>query len=286
MAANPQHAPDLAVVHAGFVAGGLAPRLVDELLEAYVEAKRNYYLGGLRLSEVEGGRFCEAAFRLLQQITTGTFTQLGQRIDTENIIRSLALLAVGSHPDSVRLHIPRALRLVYDVRNNRDAAHLADGIDPNVQDAILVVSVLDWVLAEFVRLYHAVPPNEAQRIVEGLVTRRAPVVQDFQGFLKVLNPSLRAADYVLVLLYQCGAAGASYADLVNWVRPQMKSNLRRTLTQLTHRYAYVHHAEPQFYITDTGKVEVERRKLYQMQDQSAKPARHRRARQRRRSKSI
>ena len=29
-------------------------KLVDELLNAYVEAKRNFYLGGLRLSEVEG----------------------------------------------------------------------------------------------------------------------------------------------------------------------------------------------------------------------------------------
>ena len=33
-----------------------SPKLVDELLEAYVEAKRNFYLGGLRLSAVEGGR--------------------------------------------------------------------------------------------------------------------------------------------------------------------------------------------------------------------------------------
>ena len=29
------------------------PRLVDELLSAYQEAKRNYFLGGLRLSAVE-----------------------------------------------------------------------------------------------------------------------------------------------------------------------------------------------------------------------------------------
>ena len=46
-------------------------KLVDELLEAYVEAKRNFYLGGLRLSAVEGGRFCEAAFRILEEATRG-----------------------------------------------------------------------------------------------------------------------------------------------------------------------------------------------------------------------
>jgi len=43
------------------------------------EAKRNFYLGGLRLSAVEGGRFCEATFRLLQQRTTGKFNALGNK---------------------------------------------------------------------------------------------------------------------------------------------------------------------------------------------------------------
>ena len=70
----------------------LDPKLVDELLDAHSEAKRNYYLGGLRLSAVEGGRFCEAAFRLLQQITTGQFTPLGNQLDTDQLIRTLAAL--------------------------------------------------------------------------------------------------------------------------------------------------------------------------------------------------
>jgi hypothetical protein len=86
------------------------------------------------------------------------------------------------------------LRVVYDIRNTRDAAHLADNIDPNLQDATLVVSVLDWILAEFVRLHHNVSPDEAQKLVEELVTRVAPVVQDFSGFLKLLNPNLGATD--------------------------------------------------------------------------------------------
>ena len=164
----------------------ISAQLVDELLAAYVEAKRNFYLGGLRLSAVEGGRFSEAALRILQERTTGKFTPLNKQIKSDTIILELSNLPAGSHPDSLRLHIPRALRVVYDIRNSRDAAHLADGIDPNLQDATLVVSVLDWVLAEFVRLYHSVSANEAQRIVENLVTRRAPAVQDFNGFLKVL----------------------------------------------------------------------------------------------------
>ena len=45
--------------------------------------------------------------------------------------------------DSVRLHIPRALGLVYGIRNKRDAAHLADGIDPSLQDANVVVFTIN-----------------------------------------------------------------------------------------------------------------------------------------------
>lgn len=236
--------------------------VVDELLTAYEEAKSNYHLGGLRLSAVEGGRFAEAAFRLLQQETTGKFTPLGKSLArTDTLIENLEKLPSASHPESIRIHIPRALRVVYDIRNKRDAAHLADGIDPNLQDATLVVSTLDWVIAEFVRLHHAVSANEAQKIVEELVTRTAPVVQDFDGFLKLLNPKLGATDQALVLLYQRGTAGADYAELEQWVSPKSVKNLRRTLRGLVHEKRFAHQAGDHYTITRTGQQDVERRKL-------------------------
>ena len=37
-------------------------------------------------------------------------------------------------------------------------------------DATLVISILDWVLAELVRMYHKVSADEAQKIIDGLVT--------------------------------------------------------------------------------------------------------------------
>src|SRR5437879_1481412 len=136
------------MVRAGLVRSFDA-KLADELLEAHSKAKENFYLGGMRLSAVEGCRFCEAAFRILQQITAGSFDPIGKQIDSEGIINRLSKIPTGAAPDSIRLHIPRALRVVYDIRNKRDAAHLADDIDPNLQDATLVASMLDWVLAEF-----------------------------------------------------------------------------------------------------------------------------------------
>jgi hypothetical protein len=237
--------------------------LVDQLLKAYEEAKQNFYLGRLRLNEVEGGRFCEAAFRILEHVTTGKFTPIGKPLkSTDELTARLAGLPFGSFPEAIRIHIPRALRVVYDIRNKRDAAHLGDGIDPNLQDAALVCSSLDWVLAEFVRLYHkSVKPHEVQSIVENLVTRKAPVVQDFGGFLKVLNPKLGAADFCLVLLYQRGSDGASFQELDEWVRPSMRNNLRRTLGDLTNKKSFVHFDGSKYKITGTGQKHVETKRL-------------------------
>jgi len=236
-------------------------QLVKELLDAHAEAKRNFYLGGLRLAEVEGGRFCEAAFRLLEQICFGKWTPLGAKLNTEKLINDFRNLSGKVQPDAVRLHIPRALRLVYDIRSKRDAAHLADGIDPNLQDATLVVSVLDWVLAEFIRLYHRVSANEAKSLVDEIVTRTAPIVQDFGGALKVLRPDLGSSDHCLVLLYHCGARGATFEDLRGWVRPTMRRNLRRTLTRLVDEQDRAHSDGLRYWITRLGEQEVERRGL-------------------------
>lgn len=245
------------------LAAKLEAKLVRELLEAHSEARRNYYLGGLRLSAVEGGRFCEAAFRLLEYATKNKkFTPLSKSLtSTDKLILELSNLDGSQFNDSLRLHIPRSLRLVYDIRNKRDAAHLSDGIDPNLQDATLVIGVLDWVLAEFIRLYHDVPADEASRIVDGLVTRVAPVVQDFDGFLKVLNPKLQVSDHCVVLLYQRGEEGATFEELHRWVRPKMRANLKRTLDNLVETKDYAHFDGSRYLITRRGEQYVEEKGL-------------------------
>ena len=243
------------------LATALPAKLVDELLEAHAEAKRNLYLGGLRLSEVEGGRFCEAAFRLLEHISQGSFTSLGTQLKSESIIQKLENLPKNSYPDVVRIHIPRALRLVYDIRNKRDVAHLGDGIDPNLQDATMVASVLDWVLAEFIRLYHNVTANVAQQLVSEIVTRAVPVIQDFNGFPKVLKPNLAVSEHCLVLLYQRGDRGCTFQEIHAWVRPQMRANLGRTLNNLVEAKDFAHFDGNSYYVTRLGQQEVEIRHL-------------------------
>ncbi len=253
---------DLADVRRGFVAAGIPAQLVDEVLDAYVEAKRRFYLGDHRPQEVEGGRFSEAVFRVLQHVAGMKVTPVGKSLPSvDTLLMSFA--NVSGQPDSIRLHIPRTLKLIYDIRNKRDAAHLADGIDPNLQDATLVTSCMDWVVAELVRLHHGVTADQAQRIIEDLVTREVPVVQEIDG-QPVILADLQPRDQALLMLYRAGAEGVSLDELAEQLRIARKDNLRTRLRALDAAKLALHHPKTgRYHITNKGSRYVEENRLAQ-----------------------
>lgn len=234
---------------------GIPKLLATQLVETYTETKRNVRVGGHRLTAVEGGRFCEAAYRALEHATQGAFTPLNASLDTHKLSRDLAQLPKDTVSDSVRLHIPRCLRVIYDIRSKRDAAHLADGIDPNVQDSSLIVACSSWVLAEFVRLNHGIDADEAARVVERIVSRDTPAIQYFDGEPRVLG-KLPASDVCLLLLYAHRGEAVNINVLKSSVRPSMRNNLARTLQRLDDR-DYVHRSGDLVWITYVGEVYVE-----------------------------
>ncbi len=255
-------AADAGSIEAGFAAAGMPSVLAHEVLAAFTQAKQRFYLNDFMPNAVEGGRFSEAVLRALQWATTGKFTPLADpRFKADTVITALAGLPAGSHPESVRLHIPRAVRVIYDIRNKRNTAHLSDGIDPNFQDASIVVSILGWVLAELVRLYHSLSANEAQGIIDALVSREVPLIQVFDGAPRLLK-TLGASDHVLLLVYWSGAGGVDRKVLTEWLPKPMRTNAVRTLNQL-HAKHLIHFTDPLVRITIAGQRDVEARELIQ-----------------------
>lgn len=94
-----------------------------------------------------------------------------------------------------------------------------------------------------------------------IVEKEALIVQDFDGFLKVLRPNLLAGDFCLVLLYHRGSAGATLEEITQWIRPAMRNNIRRTFTNLSDTKDLVHFNGAKYFITRLGEQEVEKRKL-------------------------
>jgi len=253
---------NLADVRAGFLAAGIPAELVSEVLDQYVETKRRYYLDDHRPTAVEGGRFCEAVTRVLEWALLGAYTPLGKPLPGLNEKRLNTFFSAQGKPDGLRVHLPKALCFIYGIRNQRDAAHLGDGIDPNTQDAALVVNTLDWMMAELVRVFHTVTPDEAHEIIAGLITREVPVIEEIDG-QPVCSKQLAVSDRILVFLYRAGRDnGLELKELKRQMRHNHLGNLTTAVRRLDEKgLVLLHPATNKAHITRNGMREVESRKL-------------------------
>lgn len=241
------------VIAQGFVDAGIPQVLVEETLETFSEARRRSHLGDFMPNAIEGGRFTEAVLRILQWQATSVFTPLGNsKFKADNLIKQLE--NESGCVDSVRFHIPRALRVIYGFRNKRDTGHLADGIDPNAQDASLIIAIMNWVMAELVRMYHSVPPTEAQARIEELVSWEVPIIEVFNGRPRILR-DVKAGDLCLVLLYWAGRSGVAVNTLKSWLPESMRTNAVRTLGGL-HVKHLVHLEDGRAQLTSLGERHV------------------------------
>lgn len=228
--------------------------LVDSLFECYQTAYDKYYRRDYRPSALQCGRFAEVALRMLQEETTGVYTPLGQQLPNfVNEVRKLENTQKTQFHESIRIQIPRTLQIIYDVRNKRDIGHVGGDVDANFSDATLSLVSCGWVLTEFLRLYYTSDINTAQKIVNSIVKLKIPLIQDFNGFLKLLNPDLTVPKKILSLLYYCGPDGASVDELNKWLHNKItKAHMTTTLNRLEFGKAFIHREHDQCFITDTG----------------------------------
>ncbi len=177
----------------------LPKTLVNSLINSYQGMKQEFLLGRYEPCVVKGGKFVEAAVRILQHVSTGSYTPLNQSInDMKKTLLKFEQLPRGSTDESIRINIPRILLGVYNLRNKR-GAHLS-GVDPNRADATVFSSCADWTLAEFIALYLGATRDDAQIIVDGLVQRPLLMVHRMKDIRRVLLPSLTHKDQTLLLL--------------------------------------------------------------------------------------
>ncbi len=183
----------------------------------YNELKTNFAHRRFKPAELDAAQFCEVVFRILEWHTSGdgTYTPFGESIGNFNKFENKS-----AFDDSIRFHIPNALKTIYTIRNKRGVGHIAKEIDPNLMDATLVVTCADWIMAELVRLFHNLPIVEAQKIVNNLVTKRIPIIWRVGDTdrRRILNPpdrNLSTKDKILLLLHDVHPKPMTVGDLLS-----------------------------------------------------------------------
>ena len=236
------------------------------LLESYKEIGANYMEHRWEPSELNGGKFCEAVYTIIEgQLKGSSAAKPSKPADMVKACRTLETIPedtmrVGDR--SLRILIPRVLQPLYEIRNNRGVGHIGGEVDPNFMDATAVYSMASWILAEIVRIFHSITTKEAQEIVDELVERRHPLIWDVEGVRRVLDPDMSKADQSLLLLYS-KPAWVSEKDLVQWVEYSTLSMFRKHILIPSHDARLMEYDQSQgrVRISPLGSADVESRIL-------------------------
>jgi hypothetical protein len=233
--------------------------LADALLTEFQELNQRYYVADFRPSELSGARFSEAAIRICQNVITPPYTALGKTLPgLDKLLPALEAPPSSPQRDPFRIHIPRAVRLIYDFRSKRDVAHLGKGVSPNAADASLVLGTASWILAEMVRIGHKCDIATAQAMVDGLVERRSPLLWHEGDVVRVLDPGLKYPHQVLLVLHHFDPDRVDEKKLFEWVEYSSMSDFRSKVLRPLHDRALIDYRKAAAVILPPGNKLIER----------------------------
>ena len=243
------------------ILSNLPKTLKDELISAYNLIIKNYREGRWEPAELNGGKLCEVVYSILDGYIKGTFPSTSSK--PRNMVDACRLLeqAPSSFSRSVRIQIPRMIIALYEVRNNRGVGHAGGDIDPNKMDATCVLYMSKWILAELVRLFHAVDIKTAENSINLLVDRTLPVVWVVGENLRILDTKITMKEKTLLLLYHKQSSNpVSENDLVNWVEHSNASVYRRDVLRALHKEKLIEYDEGKkiVYLSPMGSLMVEK----------------------------
>jgi hypothetical protein len=219
--------------------------IVTRLLDEYQDIKQQLFFRKFRPSELNGGRFAECALRLIQYLDNPPYTPFGTSLYNTNNIISRVESNTSLH-ESIRFYIPRLLRILLDVRNRRDVAHVGGDVSPNYSDSLLISNITDWILTEIIRIYFNCSIDSARKIIENINEVRVPIIADVDGFVRVQNTSLNFRDKTLAILYYKNPEKVKDSLLCKWTKYSNLSAYRRNIIVKLDAEAIIHYDQDRF----------------------------------------
>jgi hypothetical protein len=239
----------------------LPERLRTELLAAFGQIVQNYAERRWEPAELNGGKLCEVTYSIVKGKIDGTYPPRAAK--PSNMLDACRRLEQAtSAPRSLRIQIPRMLIALYEVRNGRNVGHVGGDVDPNHMDAVCVLQMAKWIVAELVRVLHSRTMDQATEIVDALSAREIPLVWKVGQKLRVLESNLSMKDKTLLLLHATPGS-LSERELVDFVEHSNPSVFRRDVLRRAHAARLVEYdpVDAEVTISPLGVEHVEKRLL-------------------------
>ncbi|WP_053365450.1 hypothetical protein [Bacillus sp. FJAT-27245] len=223
--------------------------LVDALLNAYIELKRNYSLRLFKPSELEGGFFVEVVRRLIDIELFSNHIPIGKNLNNFNDVE-MRRYEQGTGDESFRLHIPRILKSIYNLRNKRGVGHLSL-VSPNLMDSTLIVFSCNWVLAELIRQNSNLPADRCHSIIDGIMEKDLPLIFDNGEVQRVLDPKIPLKEEILILLYH-NDNKLNVDDLLRFTEYKNSSRFKTVVLPTLHRERLIEFGDKKCELTALG----------------------------------
>lgn len=202
------------------------------LLNEYQSIVQNFLEHRWLPSELSGGRFSEIVYTILDgQAKKAYASSPSKPKDFVGACRKLENNPLPHIPRSFQILIPRLLPGLYEIRNNRSVGHVGGEVDPNHMDSVAVLSMCNWIMGELVRVYHGLSIAEAQQVVDALAEVRIPAVWSDGSVKRVLQPSLKLPDQIL-LLVATSLPSVGVSELLQWTEALDKKYFMKQIRAL------------------------------------------------------
>jgi len=202
---------------------------VSSAIKYYSETIGKHQSGDWEGVSLKGGKFVESITKMLS-VYCGVILPPQRSFKAGNILKSLEQLNSSTFSDTVRIVIPKACLLLYEIVNNRGGRHDADDIDPNSMDAGVILPTMSWILAESFRFSSkGTDPESAKAIIHAVTKRIYPHFEEIDGRPYINIKNLDGLSIALLILYYRYPRRTIRKDLVEFVeRHGFKNNTAKT----------------------------------------------------------
>jgi len=229
--------------------------LMEKIIDVYTKIKSNFWLGKNEECMEKVGKFVEITIRILEYITSGSYTPFENDLKVSGTLKKFENLPKQDFPESIRIIIPRVLYSLYTFRSKRGGAHIKE-VNPNHIDATYIISACDWIIAEFIRLYHTNEEKEIEKIINSIVDRKVPILEEFGEDFKILEPSLSVSDKILIILYKKHPNSVLTDELKKWIKTKTPTHINTALKRLDDN-GYIYRKNKENTITRKGIAYIE-----------------------------
>ncbi len=200
-------------------------RLAAQLLEQAKEIEEAFSLKKWKYSQLDGGRFCEVASRIIYAADSAN-TNLTKTVD--DCIRYVENDQAQHHHNDRQalIHISKIIKAAYKLRSQRGAVHVTPKYTADELDARFILECCRWILADILRLFAGTSKNEIVQLIQELAVWPVPLVREYEGKILLQDTTFTTEEEVLAILYYGPGEGLTLPEIIKST-PKDQSGVRR-----------------------------------------------------------